>query len=163
MARYMQVPEWQGKNSFKEAKIKIDHVNYKLAFAIYLYKDFKSHAGTAADFQYPWKEFRVESRNEVLCALGKTGRISLKILWYFQELIWWAQFLYLLISRKSIKILHGDDCSLWVVETFCKEYVLDCMYSCFTKITYILTTFGVVSQSYLRFCLLDYSPSFYPK
>ena len=40
-------------NSFKEEKIKIDHVNYKLAFAIYLYKDLKSHAGTAADFQYP--------------------------------------------------------------------------------------------------------------
>ena len=33
------------------------------------------------------KEFRVKSRNEVLCAQGKTGRTGLQIVWYFQELI----------------------------------------------------------------------------
>ena len=33
----------------------------------------------AADFQQPLKEFRVESRNEALCAWEKTGRTSLEI------------------------------------------------------------------------------------
>ena len=43
-----------------------------------------------------WKEFRVDSRNEALCALEncRTG-LHLDILW--------AQFLYLLISRKALK------------------------------------------------------------
>ena len=47
-----------------------------------------------------------------------------------------------------------------------EEYVLDCMYSPFTKITYILTSppclFGSVSQSYLRCFLLGCSPHFAP-
>ena len=34
-----------------------------------------------------WKEFRVESRNEVLCDQRKTGKTGLQIVWYFQELI----------------------------------------------------------------------------
>ena len=54
-------------------------------------------------FNIPWKEFSVESRNEALCALGKTGRTDLQIVIHFQELILWAQFLYLVISRKALK------------------------------------------------------------
>ena len=30
-------------------------------------------------FNTPWREFRVESRNEALCALGKTGRTGFQI------------------------------------------------------------------------------------
>ena len=50
-----------------------------------------------------WKELRVESRNEALCALGKTGRTGLQMVRYFQELISRAQFMYLFISRKAPK------------------------------------------------------------
>ena len=34
-------------------------------------------------YKTPWKEFRVESRNEALCALGKTGRTGLQIVRHF--------------------------------------------------------------------------------
>ena len=54
-------------------------------------------------FDTPWKEFRVEGRNEALCALGKTGKTGLQIVRYFQEPILWAHFLYLLLSRKALK------------------------------------------------------------
>ena len=37
----------------------------------YFLSRIKSCAAAAADLQHPPKEFRVESRNEVLCALGK--------------------------------------------------------------------------------------------
>ena len=37
---------------------------------------------------------------------------------YFQVTILWGRFLYFLISRKSTKILHGEDCSLWLAESF---------------------------------------------
>ena len=67
-------------------------------------------------FNTPWKESRVESRNEAFCAWGKTGRTGLQID-IFKEPILWAQFLYLLIS-KITKILHVDDCSLWLAESF---------------------------------------------
>ena len=55
----------------------------------------KSCTAAAADRQHPLKECRVESRNEALCALGKTGLTGLQIVGYFQEPILWAQFLYL--------------------------------------------------------------------
>ena len=71
-------------------------------------------------FNTSWKEFRVENRNEALCALGKTGRTGLQIIRYFQELILWAQFLYLFISKKCTKILRGEVCSLWLAVTFVK-------------------------------------------
>ena len=54
-------------------------------------------------FNTLWKEFRVESRNEVFCTLGKTGRTSFQVVRYSQDLILWAQFLYLLIPRKALK------------------------------------------------------------
>ena len=52
-------------------------------------------------FNTPWKELRVEKRNETLCS-GKNwkNRSSDR---YFQKPILWAQFLNLLISRKSLK------------------------------------------------------------
>ena len=68
------------------------------------------------NFNTPWKEFREKSRNEAFCAWGKTGRTGLQID-IFKEPILWAQFLYLLIS-KITKILHVDDCSLWLAESF---------------------------------------------
>ena len=47
-----------------------------------------------------------------------------------------------------------------------EKYVLGCMHSSFTKITYILSfppcLFGGVSQSYLRCCLPGCSPHFAP-
>ena len=54
-------------------------------------------------FNNLWKEFKVGSRKQALCAQGKTGRTSLQIVRYFQEPILWAQLLYLLKSRKALK------------------------------------------------------------
>ena len=78
----------------------------------------KSDAAAALNFQHPWLEFRVKSRN----VLGENwqNRSSDR---YFQEPILWAQFLYLLISRKALKILHGDKFSSWFTATLCKKYV----------------------------------------
>ena len=85
---------------------------------------------------------------------------------YFQEPILWAQVLYLLVSRKALKILHGDNCSSWLRATLFKKYVPGCMLSPFPQITCILTfppcLFGAVSQSYLKCCLLGCSPHFTP-
>ena len=54
-------------------------------------------------FNTPWKEFRVEIRNEALCALGKTGRTGLQIDIFrrFYE----SQFLHLLIPRETLTLL----------------------------------------------------------
>lgn len=63
-------------------------------------------------------------------------------------------------------LLHGDLCSLWLAETFCKNYLCDCMYSPCTK-SHILpsphpTLFGAVSQSHLKCYLSSYSPHLTP-
>ena len=90
----------------------------------------------AADLQFPLKGVpRMKSTDEALCALEKTGRTGLQIIRYFQGTILWAQFLYLLIHRKVLKSFMV----MSAPETFCKKYMLNCMYSSFTKITYILT------------------------
>ena len=47
----------------------------------------KSCDASAADLQHPKKEFRVESRNEAVCAQGKAGRAGLQIVRHSQELI----------------------------------------------------------------------------
>ena len=44
-----------------------------------------SGATAAADLNTPWKEFRMESGNETLCASGKTGRMGLQIVRYFRS------------------------------------------------------------------------------
>ena len=77
---------------------------------------------------------------------------------YFQESILWVQFRYLLIPRKALKILHGDDSFLWLAETFCKNM---CLTVCtllhqnhiYTDLLQYL--FGAGSQSYLRCCFLS--------
>ena len=73
-----------------------------------------------------------------LC-FGKTGRAGLQIVIQSQELILWAQYLYLFMSRKT------QNSSWWRLffitsrlfmrraETFYKKNVLEYMYSLFTK------------------------------
>ena len=85
-------------------------------------------------FNNPWKEFKVESRNEALCALGKTGRTSLQIVifrsWFYEPNSW-------ISPRKGPKILHGSNCSFWLAKlhktsrNLLEKNVLDCMYSPF--------------------------------
>ena len=62
----------------------------------------KSCAAAAADLQKPWRNsgWRVGMRHSMLQETGSTG---VQIVRYSQELILWAQFLYLLISRKALK------------------------------------------------------------
>ena len=80
----------------------------------------------------PWRspEWRAEMRP--LCS-GKTGRAGPNIVRYSWELILWAQFLYLLISRKALKSFMCNNCFLWLEEVSqdqqkfsTKKYVLDC-------------------------------------
>ena len=47
--------------------------------------------------------WRAEMRHSVL--RGKAGRTALQIVRYFQEMILWAQFLHLFVSRKALKSL----------------------------------------------------------
>ena len=113
-------------------------------------------------------EFRVENRNEAFCALEKTGRTGLQIIRYFQELILLTQFLCLLTCRKTLKSMvitvpckqqksSKNVCLIFEQKNMCKIYV-----HAFNKITYILTIFGVVCQSYLRCCLPDCRLHFAP-
>ena len=104
---------------------------------------------------------------------GENWQPGLQLVRYYQELILWAQFLYLLISRK---VLNPSWWRLFIVTSrklhetnrnLLEKYVLVCIYSPFTIITHILTfllpcLFGAVSQSYLRCCLLGCSPHFAP-
>ena len=82
-------------------------INYKLAFAIgtchLLLYGLNHVLFQLLTFNILWKAFRVESRNEALCAQGKTSRVSLQLVRYFHELILWAQFLFLFIPRKTLK------------------------------------------------------------
>ena len=120
----------------------------------------------------PQKQFRVESRNEALCARWIFDRIGFQIVRSFQELILWALILVFPHIQKSTKILYGDNCSLWLAKVhetsrnLLEKYVLACIFSPFTEITYILTfppcLFGAVSQRYLRHCLPGYSLHFAP-
>ena len=93
----------RAKHSFKHSTC----VNYKLTLAIDTchlpLRRLNYEPLQLLTFNTPWKEFRVEIRNEALCALGKTGRTGLQMVRYFQEKILWAQFLHLLISRKALK------------------------------------------------------------
>ena len=78
-------------------------------------------------FNTPWKEFRVEDRNEALCAQGKAGRTGLQMVRYFQEPILWAQFWYLLICIKALKsfmvmtVPHDQKSFRKLVESFWKN------------------------------------------
>ena len=114
-------------------------------------------------FNISWREFREESRNEALCAPeGKTGRTGLQIVRYFQKPISRAQFVYLPTSRKSTKILRGDECFSWLEETFWENV---CLIACiplhqnqiFTELAPCI--FAAVSQSYLPGCSPHFAPN----
>ena len=53
-------------------------------------------------FNTPWRSEGREKKWGTLCP-RKTARTGLQIVRYTQELILWAQLLYLLISRKALK------------------------------------------------------------
>ena len=68
---------------------------------------------------------------------------------------WWATVHGVAKSRTQL-----SDFSL------CKKYMFDCMYSPFTRVTYILTfspASAAFSQSYLKCCLQSYSLHFAPQ
>ena len=102
-------------------------------------------------FDTPWKEFRVETRNEALCALGKLARTGLQTVRYFQEKILWAQFVHLLMSREALKSVMVTSVPS---SNLLQKRVLDCLYHTsfpsFTKITYILTFPPTSSERFLR-------------
>ena len=54
----------------------------------------------------------------------------------------------------STKIINGDICSSWLVVTFTRLAAVFCKNVCYL--------FGAVSQRYLKYCLLGYSPHFAP-
>ena len=76
--------------------------NWRLTLAIHIYRDYIMATATA-DFQRPWKEFRMKVKNDAFCALGKTGKTDLQIDLFkrFYE----SQFLHLLIPRKTLTSL----------------------------------------------------------
>ena len=84
-------------------------VNYKLSLAMGTchlpLHGFNHVLLQLLTFNILWKEFRMQCRNEAVCAgLGVgTSRTGLQIVRYSQEPILWDQFLYLLISRKVLK------------------------------------------------------------
>ena len=109
-----------------------------------------SHATAVADLQHPLKEFRVDSRNEALCVSGNWQGQVLLIVRYFQKLSLWASCLIFLIPQKALKSFISWKALKWSfimtsrsftkpTEAFYKKYVLDCMYSPFTKVTYMLS------------------------
>ena len=122
----------------------------------------KSCVATAAvTFNTPWREFKVEIKNEALCALENWQNRSSDR--YFQEQILWAQFLHLLISRKALKsfttTFHDQQepsaknaCLIAHTPPSPKSHI-------YWPFSYL---FGVVSQSYLRYWFPGCSPYFAP-
>ena len=88
----------------------------KWTLVICLYKDeVTGHCSHWPSTYLPWKEFEVESKNEALNSLGKTGgQISDR---YFQEILW-ALFPVSSYMWKSTKIMNNDICSSWPAATF---------------------------------------------
>ena len=130
----------------------------------------KSRAAAGADFQKPLKGVQGGKQKWGTLCFGKYWQNKSSDS-YFQELILWAQFLYLLISRKALKSswwclflmtssnLHETSRNLLQKICVWLHEVL------FTKITYI-QTFPLPPWSgfsdYLRCCLLGYSLHFAP-
>ena len=99
----------------------------------------------------------MESRKEVLYALGKTGRTGLQIVKYFQELIYiYIYPLHPLVSRKALKsfMVMTAPCDYQKPQETSRNlleiYVFDRMYSPFTKIAYILTFPPISLGQFLR-------------
>ena len=159
-------------------------VNYKLVLIMGTYhlpqQELNHMLLQLLIFNTLWKEFRVESRSRHFVFGTKTGRTSLQVVGYFLELILWASFLYLLISRKALtfftvitvscdqqKLQKNSNIYIYIYVCVCVcVCVLEYIYSPFTKIIYILTFtpffFGTVSQSYLRCHLPGCSPHLSP-
>ena len=95
----------------------------------------------------PWREFRVEIRNEAPCALGKMAdQVCRQIISDLMSLVLVSFHIY-----KSTKIFCGSIYSLWLAAAFCqkkKKSVLDCMYSPFPKIIYALPLWNSFSEQF---------------
>ena len=89
-------------------------------------------------FNTPWEEFRVENRNKAPCDLGKTGRTSLPIFrsWFYETNSCISSYLekHWIPLRWHLSLMIRSTL-MRLAETFCKEHVLDCVYSPFTKVT----------------------------
>ena len=112
-----------------------------------------------------------EQKWGTLCS-PKPGRTGLQIVRYSQELIFWAQFLYLLVSRKALKsfmvmtVSHDRQKRHETSRNFLKNkhawlHVLPLHQNCMYTVL-LLYVFGTVSQSCLRCCLLGCSPRIAP-
>ena len=129
----------------------------------------KSRAVAAADLQYSggrspgWRE---GVRHSVLGGVGeRTVPIGLRIAWYFQKLILWAQFLYLPISRRALKSFMAMTAPHHEQKPSAKCM---CLIACIPlRQNHIFTDlspyfFGAVSQSYLKCYLPRHSSHFAP-
>lgn len=151
---------WLGHRKF--FFMPVANVTYKLALAIYS-TSIKLWATGVADLQQTWKEFSIDIRNEVLHALGKTDKTGL---WYFQESILWPQFLHFLL----LSLLEENKNLLWwylllvtgsklLQKVVCSWFHVFCLHQnhIYTDLPYP-HLLGAVSQSYMKCCLLGYSP-----
>ena len=125
----------------------------------------------SADLQHPLKEFRVGSRNEVLCEPRKlTGQIF-KLLDSLRS--WFYEPNSCISSSKVLKffmvitVSHDQQKLHETSRNFLKyKFAWLCVLSLLQNHIYTLLPpyiFGTVSQNYLRFCLLDCSPHIAPK
>ena len=123
-------------------------------------KRIKSCAAATADLQHSLRDWglKEEMRHSLLqenCQDRSSDR-------YTQELILWAQFLYLLISRKVLKffmvqIVSHDWQKLHKTSRNSKINVCLIVYQNHIYTIFPPYLFGTVSQSYLRHCLLGCS------
>ena len=104
----------------------------------------------------PWRSsgWRAEMRH---LYSQKPGMTDLQIIRYSWKLIFMSPILLSLLIEKNTKILHADNCFSWLAEASrdqqklsIKNYVLDCMSSPFTKITYILCVPPISLEQFLR-------------
>ena len=142
-------------------------VGYKLALAIYLFKNQIMCCCTCWFSTLPKRSsgWRAEMRYSVLCPQWKTGKTGLQIVRYFQKLILWAQFLYLLISRKALKSFMVTTVSRDWQKASAKIGAwlhVFTLYQNHTSTDLSPMTFREVSQSYLGCCLQGCSLHFAP-
>ena len=140
-------------------------VTCKLALAVYLYKGSNYEPLLLLTFNTPWKDLNVEICNEAFCALGKTGRIGLQLVRYFQETMLWAPFLHRLVPIKELKssMVTSASCH-W--QTCSAKYMglITCIPLSPKSHIYWPASyhFRAVSQKYLKCFLPDYCPHFAP-
>ena len=107
------------------------------------------------NFNTPLKGVQGEEQKWGILCLGKNwqDRSSDR---YFQELILWAQFLYLPVSRKALTsftvmtVPHDQQKLLKTSRNLQEKYVPNCMYSPFSKISYILTLPPASFEQFLK-------------